>query len=177
MIMLENDLIKLRAVEPNDLELIYKWENNTDAWKVGNTLTPYAKYQIKKYIQNSNEDIYTTKQFRLMIDIKGISEKTVGCVDFFDLDVYHQKAAVGIFIQEEYRHKGIAKNALHLFVNYCFSFLHFHQLYCHVDVKNKHSIELFRQANFKESGMLKDWIKTSDKYSDVVIFQLINNQN
>jgi diamine N-acetyltransferase len=38
--ILEGDGIKLRAVEPEDLELLYKWENEEINWKQSNTLVP-----------------------------------------------------------------------------------------------------------------------------------------
>ena len=33
MIYLENKKIKLRALEPEDLDFLYKWENDTKFWK------------------------------------------------------------------------------------------------------------------------------------------------
>lgn len=58
---LESNLIKLRAPEPSDLELLYTWENNMEIWKVSNTHTPYSKYVLKKYIESSHLDIWESK--------------------------------------------------------------------------------------------------------------------
>ena len=33
--------IMLRAIEPEDLELLYEWENNGDYWTISNTITPF----------------------------------------------------------------------------------------------------------------------------------------
>ena len=38
---LENENIKLRALEPEDLEFLYKWENASQLWIQGNTLATY----------------------------------------------------------------------------------------------------------------------------------------
>ena len=35
---MEYQEIKLRAVEPEDLELLYNWENNIEFWVVSNTI-------------------------------------------------------------------------------------------------------------------------------------------
>ena len=35
---MENELIRLRALEPDDVQVLYKWENDTEVWKVSNTL-------------------------------------------------------------------------------------------------------------------------------------------
>ena len=55
--ILENDGIRLRAIEPEDLELLYRWENDETNWKQGNTLVPYSRYILKKYIAGSGKSI------------------------------------------------------------------------------------------------------------------------
>ena len=41
MELLSNETVSLRAPEPEDLELLYHWENNPEWWGLGNTLAPY----------------------------------------------------------------------------------------------------------------------------------------
>ena len=74
--------VKLRALEPEDIDLLYEWENDHSIWYVSNTLTPFSKYILKKYIENSHLDIYQTKQLRLMIDVcREADPETVGAID------------------------------------------------------------------------------------------------
>jgi diamine N-acetyltransferase len=35
--------IRLRALEPEDLELLYDWENNESNWTISNTISPFSK--------------------------------------------------------------------------------------------------------------------------------------
>ena len=58
MNILESVNIKLRAPEPEDIDLLYEWENNTEIWYLSNTLTPFSKYSLKKFIEHSHLDIY-----------------------------------------------------------------------------------------------------------------------
>ena len=62
---LENENIRLRALEPEDLEILYKWENDTSIWQVGCTTEPYSRYILKEYIAYSDKTIYEKKQLRL----------------------------------------------------------------------------------------------------------------
>jgi diamine N-acetyltransferase len=165
--------IKLRAVEPEDLELLYEWENNNLYWIISNTVTPFSKYTLKRYIENSHKNIYVTGQLRLMIDhLK--SGKTIGTIDIFDFDAFHKRAGLGILIaNESYRKKGYASMALECLINYCFSSLQLHQLYCNILSNNRESMLLFIKQGFKEVGVKKDWIKTSEGYIDEHLFQLI----
>jgi len=154
--------------------LLYQWENNIDYWLISNTIKPFSKYILKKYIENSHKTIFETGQLRLMIDIKE-NGKTIGTIDLFDFDPFHKRAGVGILIADESsRRKGYASMALKCLINYCFNTLQLHQLYCGILASNCESMELFKKLGFTETGVKKDWIKTPDGYIDEHIFQLIN---
>jgi diamine N-acetyltransferase len=166
--------ISLRALEPEDLELLYDWENNDTNWVLSNTITPFSKFILKQYIENSHKSIYETGQLRLMIDFVP-DKKTIGTIDVFDFDSFHKRAGLGILIaKEEYRKKGLASMALTCLIEYCFEKLQLHQLYCNILANNLESIELFKKHGFTQAGLKKDWIRTSDMYADEYLFQLIN---
>ncbi|MFZ0473375.1 MAG: GNAT family N-acetyltransferase, partial [Bacteroidales bacterium] len=78
--ILESDIVRLRAVEPEDLELLYTWENEEANWKQSNTLVPYSRYTLKRYIANSHKSLFETGQLRLMIDVTS-GKRTVGTID------------------------------------------------------------------------------------------------
>ena len=133
--LLENDKIRLRAVEPQDLEQLYVWENNSALWHVGNTRQPYSKFALKQYILQVDKDIYESKQLRLMItDIS--TGKTIGTVDLFDFDIHNSRIALGLFVDVTAQGKGYARTALHLIEDYVFNFLKINQLYCHISETN-----------------------------------------
>ena len=170
---MENNIIKLRALEPEDIELLYTWENDTLLWKVSNTIAPFSKYTLKRYIENAHEDIFDTKQLRLMIVAKD-QNKTIGCIDLFDFEPFHQRAGVGILIYEkEDRSKGYAKVALNVLINYCFNTLGLHQLYCNITEDNVASIELFTKAGFVQTGCKIDWLKYCNDWKNELTLQLI----
>lgn len=168
--------IRLRALEPEDLELLYNWENNLSYWVVSNTVSPFSKYTLKRYVENSHKSIYEAGQLRLMID--HINDKvSIGTIDIFDFDPFHMRAGLGILIaNEEYRRKGYATMALTCLIDYCFKTLQLHQLYCNILTNNCESLDLFRKIGFEQTGVKKDWIKTSDGYLDEYLFQLINTR-
>ena len=49
--------VKLRAMEPEDLDLLYSIENDMVLWNVGTTNVPYSRYVLHDYIANSSCDI------------------------------------------------------------------------------------------------------------------------
>lgn len=168
--------IKLRALEPEDLELLYEWENDDSNWIISNTISPFSKYILKRYLENSHKSIYETGQLRLMID--QIPDKvTIGTIDIFDFDPFHKRAGLGILIaNESYRRQGYASMSLKCLIKYGFETLQLHQLYCNILENNPESMDLFKKQGFVQTGIKKDWVKTPDEYLDEYIFQLINDR-
>lgn len=173
MHLLENDKIRLRALEAEDLDLLFTVENNPQFWEVSNTLTPYSRQLLEKYLENSHQDIYEAKQLRLVIS--GIDNNdTFGLIDLFDFNPYHNRAGIGILILQNYQHNGYASSALELFLRYTFDHLDMHQLYANIPVSNTNSLKLFEKLNFVNIGIQKDWIKVKGKYQNVALLQIIN---
>ncbi len=164
--------IKLRALEPEDIDFINPIENNEIFWEVSHTQTPFSRYILKQYLENAHLDIYETKQLRLIIE--EISErKQIGMIDLFDFNPQHKRAGIGILIHPYYQNRGFASKALSLLINYSFTYLNLHQLYANITSDNEKSLALFKKHNFSEVGLKKDWILSKGKYKDEILFQLI----
>jgi diamine N-acetyltransferase len=178
MVPLRGKNIVLRSLEPADLDLLYQWENDADNWFASNTYVPYSRHALKGLIESARNDIYENKQLRLMIDFipgNDMEQVTIGTIDLFDFDPYHQRAGVGILIAEkEYREKGIATEALAVLIEYVFKTLQLHQLYCNIATNNETSINLFRRAGFVLVGEKKEWLKDEQHWRGELMMQLIN---
>ena len=75
--------LRLRALEPTDLEMMYDIENDKSLWVYSNTSSPFSKHTLKKFIENSHLDILDYKQVRLVIYDDSDS---YGFIDLFDYD-------------------------------------------------------------------------------------------
>ena len=174
--MLLGERIRLRAVEPRDVDFIYQMENDPTTWQVGNTIVPYSRFQIEQYVLASDHDLYAERQLRLMIESlePAGSRKVIGAIDLYDFDPHHQRAGIGILVINEEQKKGYATEALGLMIRYCFEVLNMHQLYCSIFPENHASIALFERSGFHRCGIYKEWRRSGDKWHDVIMFQLIN---
>ena len=162
--------ILLRALEPEDLALIFQVEINTAFWEVSSTQTPFSKYVLKQYLANAHQDIYEAKQLRLVIEN---NNKVVGLIDLFNFDFQHKRAGIGVLILKEFQQKCYADEALEVLIKYASKTLNLHQLYANITSDNANSISLFKKHLFKEVGAKKDWIFSEGKYKDELLFQLI----
>ncbi|NVN95728.1 MAG: GNAT family N-acetyltransferase [Bacteroidetes bacterium] len=162
--------ILLRAMEPEDIDTLYNWENDTNVWHISNTVAPFSRYVVEQYVF-SMQDIYTAKQLRLMIEA---DKKPIGCIDIFDFDPTNKKAGIGILIADEMQNKGYASDALQTLIKYCFNALQLHQLYCSILTDNEASLKLFTKHGFTVCGTRKDWLIVNNVWKDEHFLQLLN---
>ena len=174
--MIQSKNIKLRAVEPSDIDLIFEWENNAEIWHLSNTLSPFSRFDLEQYVLNASKDIFSAKQLRLMIELTN-SGQTIGSVDLFDFDPMHKRAGIGILINEQERNKGYASEAIDLITLYASETLNLHQLFCNIEETNEKSLTLFKKKGFQEIGIKKDWNLRNGKWVDEYILQFICKDN
>ena len=175
--ILEGNGVRLRAVEPEDLDLLYLWENEEANWKQSNTIVPYSRYILKKYIAGSHKSIYETSQLRLMIDTAP-GNRTIGTVDLFDFDHYHMRAGVGILIASpDDRKKGYASAALERTIRYAFETIGLYQIWCNIAEGNEESMKLFLRHGFVVCATKEGWLRTEGRFIKEYMLQLINRGN
>lgn len=170
--MQTNPTIKLRAMEPNDIDAIYRWENDPTLWQYSAAHQPFARSVLQQFIeQQADADIYTTRQLRLMADTDG--DRAVGCVDLFDFDPYHRRAAIGLIVDSHYRHSGYGAAIVRQLEAFAVQHLLLHQLHCTIAADNQHCINLFTHSGYTPAGTLRQWVWNGQQWGDAVILQKV----
>ena len=160
-------------MEPEDIDLIYRWENDPETWEQSAAHTPFSRHVLTEYILDSlQNDIYSSRQLRLMA-VDSTTGKTVGCIDISSFDPYHQRAEIGMIIDRGQRGKGYGKPMVQALVNYCKESLQLHQLHCDIAANNVACLRIYDHCGFSRQGIRKDWIRTPQGWQDAVFFQLI----
>ncbi len=169
---IEGEHIRLRAVEPEDLDLMYRWENDAAVWQVSGTLMPFSRHTLQRFLDEQQFDLLQTRQQRLMIETR--AGQAVGALDLFELDMIHRRAGIGILVYApEERRKGYARDAVETLCRYGREVLGLHQLWCNVGAKNEASLALFRRCGFVETGRKREWLRRPDGWEDEVMMQYL----
>lgn len=169
----ETDRIRLRALEPEDLELLYNLENDSSLWHTTHTTAPYSNYVLRQYIESNSADLFVDKQLRLVIELKK-GQIAIGMIDLFDFSPMNLRAEVGVIVASEYQQQGFAKEAVEAMVSYALGYVKLHQLYAYVSEENKASIALFTSCGFEVKARLVDWVYTPVGFCDALILQKLN---
>jgi diamine N-acetyltransferase len=178
MTMMTGKKVILRALEPGDADILYRWENDMSVWHLSSTIVPLSLYSIEQYIINS-ADLYAHRQLRFIIEgaVHEIEHKTIGAIDLFEFEPAHMRAGIGILVDDRFRGRGFASEALDLLIEYAFNTLHLHQVFCNISPDNVESLNLFKSRGFLLVGTKKEWNKVRNSWQDECMFQLLNSNN
>lgn len=169
--MLKGKKVSLRPIEPWDVDKILEWENNHKNWRVSNTLVPFSKELITQYV-NSAQDIYSVKQVRFIITLTD-DLSPIGSLDLFEFSPRHQRAGVGILIDEAHRGKGYAAEALSLLEDYALNTVGIRNLFCNILEDNTESQSLFEKVGYVEVGRKIKWFNDHIDWLDEIMYQKV----
>ena len=165
---LEGELTRLRALEAEDVDLLYVWENDPAVWGVSGTLAPFSRHTLRRFLDEQRFDLYAARQLRLVVET--LDGRAVGLVDLFEFEPVDLRA--GIHGAGD-RGRGFASDALDVLCRYARQVLGLHQLWCSVAPDNAASLTLFRRAGFVECGRKREWRRTPDGWADELLLQKI----
>lgn len=171
MAWLEDDVLRLRAVEPADVDLIYTVENDSYSWHTTNSNSPVSRQTLLEYVSSLTNDITQTGSTKLIAELKN-DGTPVGVIDLFDLNLIDSRVEIGFYVVESERNNGYARRMVRLVAQYLSGCLGLCQMYAHAGVENPASIAVLESAGFERSGVLKNWKRTVDGFDDVAVYQL-----
>ena len=90
--------VRLRAMEPEDLDMLYHIENDRSLWNISATNVPYSRYALHNYIADAKNDIYIDGQLRMMIENR--EQEIVGVIDLVNFDPKHRTGGNGYYHHE-----------------------------------------------------------------------------
>lgn len=164
--------VKLRALEPEDVDAVYRWENDPAVWQFGVSHQPFSRDMLQRYLLEASDlDIYAARQLRLMAEDGG--GRAVGCVDLYDFDPFHRRAGVGLIVDQAVRNQGYGAAILQQMADFAATHLNLHQLYCDIAEDNRFSIKLFEKAGYRRCSAREDWLQSNGKWIKAFGYQLI----
>lgn len=169
---LRSERIRLRALEPEDVELMMQCDNDTEAWYASDMVAPYSRKMLTEYAKNYSADPFTDGQLRLVAEDR-ISGEAIGLADFFELSAMHRRGWCGIYILEKRRNEGLGRELLELMIRYASRILMLRNLAAKIPSDNTVSLKIFGNCGFTNVGILKGWHNSCGKPHDIHICQKV----
>ncbi len=161
------DGLRLRALEPEDLDRLVRWE--ADHVEAGLRISPYSKAVLRRYLDESHRDFWEAEQVRFMLT--NAEGEALGLFDVFNAQPVHQRAEVAVLVDPALRKRGLAKEGLRLVELWAFGRAGLRSLYAEVFTDNTAALRLFASSGYEASGRLKAWYRVGREFRDVELLQ------
>lgn len=167
--MITLETVFLRALEPEDINVLFSIENDSSLQSFSTHNGPYSRFLLQRYLEQQNQSIYEQQQQRLVISDQ--SKNALGLVDLFEFEPKSKRAGVGLVVLAPYRKMGVAKKALTLLEKYVIDNYDLHMLHADVLSSNLASCRLFESCKFVEMGIKREWYYIDSTYQDAKFYQ------
>ena len=160
--VLTGELVALRAIERDDVEVLHAIDAAYDTWPETN-YSPYAPKsldEVLKAFDGEEESSYRGSDayvpFAIVLD-----EQVVGMCCFWGIDLHNRRAHLGIGLAEEHRGKGIGTDATRVMLHYAFVDRGLHRVQLEVLATNAAAIRSYQKAGFREDGRMREsaWVR------------------
>ncbi|MDO4715207.1 MAG: GNAT family protein [Bacteroidales bacterium] len=160
--------IRLRALEPEDLDLLYLLENESDVWSMSAHTAPYSRHSLMKFIANTTYDVHVDGYVRLIAErVDGV---IVGLVDLTGYDPIDLRAELGIAILPELRNKGYGRSAIFALLHYAKKHLGLRLVSATTLDSNVLAHKLLLSCGFEHAATLPKWYLREHKHQDSHIY-------
>ena len=182
MKFLEDDILRLRAVEPSDADTMWEIETDSSQWRDNGMSAPYSRRNLREYAENYDADPIRAGQLRLVAELKydttgrninrnnDTTGRTIGLVDLYDISPTGRTAFIGIYVMDQHRGNGYAARALNLMEEYARMLLNLRIVAAKVSAANPDSRSLFEKNGYTLSGRLQDWLLSGSETSSLLIY-------
>lgn len=168
---LSNSNVILRALEPEDLDLLYTIENDATLWDVCANAMPYSRFALHQYIANQPQDLNQCHEMRLIIVEKNTKD-AIGIVDLVNFSPTDLRAEISIALLQEKREKKFGQDAIILLENYVQHFYNIRLLFAMVSTRhNPIAYKMFQKIGYQHVATLPQWHKRGNDYEDIDILQ------
>jgi RimJ/RimL family protein N-acetyltransferase len=159
--------VYLRGLDEADLEGRYfQWFNDQDNTRyMYNGAFPNSRAKMRSFF-----DKVTLGNSDIVLAIVNVGDGVhVGNVGLHNINWVYRCAELGIIIGEKkYQGRGIATEAMRLFLGHAFQRLNLHKVYLLTDANNESAIRAFQKVGFVQEGLLREDCFRNGKFSNSV---------
>lgn len=166
-------MIRLRALEPEDADLLYLTENDPLAFDYGDMLAPFSREILEDYAENYDANPLTAGQLRLVAEDHG---EPIGLLDFYEMSFISRNSFVGIIVRESQRGKGYATKILQAGCKYAQKRLGMLSVAARIHTDHEASLKIFHNCGFETCGIMRKWHFSNGSLHDIAILQKLLNQ-
>ena len=170
---LETDRIFLRNINENDLDDFHHYRSSPELAKY-QSWNPFSRKQALEYLlKYSNSELGTRGQWTMLGIFHKSDNLIIGDVSLKVNAIEPRNGEIGCTLSKDYHHRGLAKEAISLILDYAFSKLKMHRIIGITDTRNSASIQLMLSLGMKLEAYYNEniWFKGAwcDEYQFAIL--------
>lgn len=171
----QNDLVRLRAIEPEDDELFWRWNMDSErARHLDFVWPPTSRASLRDWTERESRHKLEGDAFRWVIENR--AGEPVGSIDTHHCDPRCGTFSYALDVAAEHRGNGYAGAAITLVLRYYFHELRYQKCSICVHADNPASIRLHEKLGFTLEGMLRRMFYTHGQYVDLLWFGMTREE-
>jgi len=175
--MLEGDLVRLRALEPDDLERCYRWLNDREVTRfIEGGRYPLSTAQEREWLENATRGRHGFSDVPLAIETKegGVH---IGNAGLHQGSPEHRTAKLGIVIGEkEYWSKSYGTDTVRTLLRFAFEQMNLNRVELGTFDFNERAQACYRKCGFVEEGRRREDRYIDGRYHDLLIMGILRRE-
>ena len=155
----------------NEAEIMTRWlnEDRDIAYFNGFYGSLMGKDKISDMMSRWNEGPF-------VFSIVSLEDKSfMGHISLFNIASHELYVTMGIYLGEQYRHKGYGSEAIKLLCDYIFDTQRFNAIHLEVFGFNAHAVNAYKKAGFVECGRWHKALYHLGEYHDIILMELLKD--
>ena len=170
----EGRLVRLRAREPEDEPLLFRWFNDPEVTENLVIRYPLSHAQERQFIESCSNPGYDRASFA----VEAINEaKLIGGVDLVNASPENRSASLGIAIgDKEHWDSGYGTDTMITVCRFGFEMMNLRRIELTVYARNERAQHVYEKVGFKVEGRLRDGRYKFGGYEDVIVMGLLEGE-
>lgn len=174
--MLEGELTNLRAIERGDLELIYRWLDDSELmrwWGYGARAISLASVQdgIEQWLEQER-----ALGHPVAFVIESLEGEATGLLVLSDIQPVDRSAELSCFLASAFREQGRGRDALETLFDAAFEQWNYHRITARCEAHNERAHAFFMANGFELEGRLRQARFIDGDWSDILVFGRIREE-
>jgi RimJ/RimL family protein N-acetyltransferase len=173
--MLEGKLVRLRPMEPEDVDRYYEWINDEEVKEFLSSRYYFSRAAEAEWLK---EHVSSPLSFtNLSFAMDTLDGRHIGSIGLGDASPHHRRAELGIAIgDKEFWSRGYGTDAICTLLRFAFDEINLHRVHLKVDERNMRAIACYRKCGFVEEGHLRDDRYARGSYHDSLIMGILDRE-
>ncbi|WP_298421251.1 GNAT family protein [uncultured Kordia sp.] len=175
MIRIETERIKLKPIESNDNEQIFKYRSDSETNKYQGFI-PKSLDEVDAFIAKNATEFNQPESWFQFVIIEKKSNLIIGDlgVHFIGNDGF--QCELGCTLSKKHQGKGFATEAMKTTIDYLFKELNKHRITASIDPQNINSIQLLERLHFRKEAHFKESLFINGKWVDDIVYGLLKSE-